>query len=49
MKLDFILQIIPNIYIYKSIHGNKISLETNKTEEKDEAEILVVVITYKTE
>jgi hypothetical protein len=36
-------------YIYKNIHGNMISLETNEIEEKDEAEILVVVITYKTE
>jgi hypothetical protein len=37
------------IYIYKSIHGNMISLETNEIEEKDGAEILVVVTTYKTE
>jgi hypothetical protein len=29
--------------------GNMISLETNEIEEKDEAEILVVVTTYKTE
>jgi hypothetical protein len=31
------------------LDGNMISLETNEIEEKDEAEILVVVTTYKTE